>query len=194
MNGTIETLRPDRDYLLKLYAATLVVFVIFFLPLILLGLVPELGLGYILIFIAANALWLVPTFILLPFYYRSISYELRADEIVVYKGVITKSTKVVPYRTVTNLDLKRDPFDRFLRLGTLRVETAGMSGQTGAEISLVGMSDYEGVQRLVREQLRRYRASYATTTEGGGAAERPSEALTLLLEEVREIKEIIQRK
>jgi len=77
---------------------------------------------------------MVPLFLLYPAYYRSIRYELREDEIVVHKGIITKSTKVVPYSTVTNLNMKRDLLDRWLlNLGTVNVETAGKSGQAEPE-------------------------------------------------------------
>jgi hypothetical protein len=37
-------------------------------------------------------------------------------------------------RTVTTISVKRDILDRWLfNLGTLEIQTAGMSGQTGAE-------------------------------------------------------------
>ena len=145
MPKTVAVIRPHRNYLYKLYVTTILIFVIFILPFIFLGLIPELGTFYVLIFLAANALWIAPLFLFYPAYYRSISYELREDEIVVNKGVITKSMKVAPYRTVTNLHLKRGLLDRwFFNLGSLSVETAGISGQTGAEQVLSGLRDYEG--------------------------------------------------
>lgn len=190
-------IRPDRDYLVSLYIWTAIIFVLFILPWVLLGLVPELGWPYVFIFMAANVLWLVPTLILLPFYYRSISYELKDDEIVVNKGIITRSVKVVPYRTVTNLHLVRGPIDRILGIGTLRVETAGYSGQSAPEARLVGLRDYDFAHNLVREQLRRYRAvSGATATEGLPATPAPATGDTIaeVLAEVREIKEILKRR
>lgn len=191
MNASPRTILPDRGYLAKLYANTVLVFVVFVLPWVFMGLIPELGWTYVLLFLLANVLWLLPTFVLLPLYYRSIRYELREDEIVVFKGIITRSVKVVPYRTVTNLHLTRGPIDRLLGLGTLKVETAGLSGQTTSEATLAGLQDYDGVHQLVREELRRYRRiSGATTTEGAPAE--PDQALGLLLQEVREIKEILK--
>lgn len=196
--GKPTVLKPDRDYLASLYIWTVVIFVLFILPWILLGLVPELGWRYVLLFLVVNALWMLPTFVLLPFYFRSIMYELKDDEIVVYKGIITRSVKVVPYRTVTNLHLTRGPIDRILGIGTLRVETAGYSGKAAAEARLVGLRDYDFVHTLVREQLRRYRAiSGATTTEGAppAAVDLGREAvLAQVLEEVREIKEILKKR
>lgn len=186
---------PDRAYLAKLYVNTLLIFLFLIFPWVFMGLIPELGLTYVLLFFVVNALWLVPTFaLLIPLYYRSIRYELRDDEIVVLKGVITRSVKVVPYRTVTNLVLDRGPVDRLLGLGTLKVETAGFSGQARSEAILAGLRDYDAVQALVREELRRYRAfSGATTTEGIPAVEaEPGQVFGQLLQEVREIKAILR--
>ncbi|NPV08753.1 MAG: PH domain-containing protein [Anaerolineae bacterium] len=192
MSQATRVVLPDRAYLVKLYLNTLLIFLVFIFPLVLLGLIPELGWAYVILFLIANALWLVPTSILLPLYFRSIRYELREDEIVVFKGIITRSVKVVPYRTVTNLHLARGPLDRLLGMGTLKVETAGLSGQTASEAVLSGLRDYEAVHELVREELRRYRRiSGATTTEGAPEPE-IDRALGQLLKEVREIKEILR--
>jgi len=196
MSKTIATIRPHSSYLTKLYVSTLLVFFLFIFPFVLLGLIPGFGWLYVFIFLAANALWILIAFVLYPVYYRSIYYELKEDEIVVHKGIMTKSTKVVPYRTVTNLHQKRDLLDRFMfNLGTLNVQTAGMSGQQGAEEVLVGLEDYDGVLKMVREELRRYRTSMATATEvEGPAGIRPASAVSdALLEEVREIKELLKK-
>ena len=196
MSRTIATVRPHSSYLTKLYVSTAIGFLLFVFPFVCLGFVPELGIGYVLIFLVANILWMLPAFLLFPVYYRSIFYELREDEIVVHKGIITKSTKVVPYRTVTNLHMKRDLLDRYVfKLGTLNVQTAGMSGQTGAEEVLVGLEDYEGVMQMVREELRRYRSSMATGTEveAPAGAQPVSLVSDELLQEVREIKELLKK-
>ena len=61
-----KTVLPHSQYLLKLYLNVLVIFGLFILPWVLLGLIPDLGWIYVLIFLAANALWIVPTLLLLP--------------------------------------------------------------------------------------------------------------------------------
>lgn len=196
MSKTTATIRPHSNYLTKLYVSTLLVFFFFVLPFILLGLIPDFGWLYVLIFLAANALWILIAFVLYPVYYRSIYYELKEDEIVVHKGIVTKSTKVVPYRTVTNLHQKRGLLDRYaFNLGTLNVQTAGMSGQQGAEEVLVGLEDYDGVMKMVREELRRYRSSMATMTEveSPSVVQPTSQVSDELLREVREIKELLKK-
>jgi len=196
MSKTIATIRPHPSYLTKLYVSTALVFLVCVFPFVCLGFIPDMGGTFVLIFLGANILWMAPAFVLYPIYFRSISYELKEDEIVVHKGILTKSTKVVPYRTVTNLHQKRDLLDRYLfKLGTLNVQTAGMSGQQGAEEVLVGLEDYDGVMKMVREELRRYRSSMATMTEVEAPAGAQPVALVSdeLLKEVREIKELLKK-
>jgi putative membrane protein len=122
--------------------------------------------GAIALFVVAvvlNGLWWLIAMLLSGPYYRSLRYEIQDDEVVVYAGIWTKSVKHVPYRTVTNLQVKRDVVDRWLGLGTLNIQTAGMSGQTGVEERLVGLSDVQEVYEVVAEELRRFRGGMAPT-------------------------------
>ena len=139
-----------------------------------------------------NLIWLVPSLAIIPGYYRSLRYEIRRDEVIVKAGVITKSVKHVPFRTVTNLKTKQDPLDRLFGLGTLCVQTAGMSGQSGAEESLVGLPIFEDVYDQVAGALRRFRGSMAPTqaeeeTEGG-----EYELLASILTELQAIRDVIE--
>jgi membrane protein YdbS with pleckstrin-like domain len=105
-----------------------------------------------------NLLWLVPTLLVSGPYYRSLQYELEDDEAIVRVGILTNSVKHVPYRTVTNITVKRDPFDRWLfGLGSLIIQTAGMSGTSGAEESLVGLGNVDEIYEQVATELRRFR-------------------------------------
>ncbi|MBN1316834.1 MAG: PH domain-containing protein [Anaerolineales bacterium] len=118
----------------------------------------------ILVFTGLDLLWWIPSMILARPYYHSLSYEIHDDEVVVRAGIITQAVKHVPYRTVTNITVKRGIFDRwFFNLGTLNIQTAGMSGQTGAEESLVGLPNYEEVYLLVATELRRFRGAMSPT-------------------------------
>ncbi|GAB4570684.1 MAG: hypothetical protein Kow0077_05370 [Anaerolineae bacterium] len=106
-----------------------------------------------------NALWIVPGALLIGPYCRSLSYEIQDDEVIVRVGIITRSIKHVPYRTVTNIAVKRGPFDRLFGLGTLNIQTAGMSGQQGAEEALIGLPNVQDVYDTVAAALRVYRGA-----------------------------------
>jgi uncharacterized membrane protein YdbT with pleckstrin-like domain len=148
-----------------------------------------------LIVAVADLLWYVPALILSGPYYRSLSYEIQDDEVIVRVGIWTQSVKHVPYRTVTNLKVKRDIFDRwFFGLGTLNIQTAGMSGTTGAEESLVGLPNVQEVYEIVVTELRRFRGSMAPTA--ADVEEEPAVAssatLSSILAEVRAIRQTLE--
>jgi uncharacterized membrane protein YdbT with pleckstrin-like domain len=140
-----------------------------------------------------DLIWWAPAILLSGLYYRSLSYEIQDDEVIVRVGIVTKAVKHVPYRTVTNLTVKRGIFDRwFFDLGTLNIQTAGMSGNTGAEESLVGLSNYDEVYEMVATELRRFRGGMAPT-----AAEveiDSPDALNAILGEVRAIRQALTAK
>ncbi len=139
-----------------------------------------------------DAVWWVPAMLLTGPYYRSLSYEVQDDEVIVRAGIWTKSIKHVPYRTVTNLTVKRDILDRWLfGLGTLDIQTAGMSGQTGAEEKLAGLPDVQEVYEMVATALRRFRGAMAPTTTEVEAE--PSGVLNEILAEVRAIRRAVEQ-
>lgn len=193
---TLHKLRPEREYLTKLQMVYALI------GLIALGgslaLAVPIGLDAggtrgmtigILVAVLVNAAWLIPAFIVAPFYYRSLEYRILEDEVIVYVGVWTKSVKHVPYRAVTNLEIKRGPFDRMLGLGTLEIQTAGRSGQTGAEQSLVGLANVQGVYETVSTALRRFKGAMAPTqAEIEAVSMTEAEVLSALLDEVRAIR------
>jgi len=137
-----------------------------------------------------DGIWWLPAILLAGPYYRSLSYEIREDEVVVRVGIITKSVKHVPFRMVTNVTVKRGILDRwFFDLGTLNIQTAGMSGSTGAEESLVGLANYDEVYEMVATELRRFRGGMAPMVAEGDTDS--PEALTAILDEVRAIRQAL---
>jgi putative membrane protein len=128
-------------------------------------------------------------------YYRSLSYEIQDDEVIMHVGIWTKSVKHVPYRTVTNLTVKRGILDRLFGLGTLNIQTAGMSGTTGAEESLEGLTNVQEVYDIVVTELRRFRGSMAPTAaeEEIEPAVASTDALSAILTEVRAIRHALEK-
>jgi len=123
--------------------------------------------------VVVNALWIVPVILLIPPYCRSLAYEIHEDEVIVRVGVISRSVKHVPYRAVTNVQTVRGPFDRLFGLGTVQVQTAGMSGQKGAEAALIGLPNLDEVYDLVAGALGRYRGAMAANQAGVEPAAAP---------------------
>lgn len=142
-----------------------------------------------------DAILCLPALLLVGPYYRSLSYEIQDDEVIVRAGIWTKSVKHVPYRTVTNLTVKRGILDRWLfGLGTLNIQTAGMSGTTGAEESLEGLADVQEVYDIVVRELRRFRGGMTPTAADveGESAVLATNGLNAILVEIRAIRQALE--
>lgn len=153
---------PDRKYLLKLQLSVILMIVLFvgFMMIFAIPISidePGAGLIYALVWLGLGGLGVIITLVLAGPYYRSLQYEILEDEVIVRAGIITKSVKHVPYRTVTNLTVKRGILDRIFGLGTLNIQTAGMSGTNTAEESLVGLINVQEIYEIVAAELRRFR-------------------------------------
>ena len=144
-----------------------------------------------------NTLWWVPGMLLTRPYCNSLRYEIQDDEVIVNVGVITKTVKHVPYRTVTNITINRGILDRgIFRIGTLKIQTAGMSGQTGAEEELVGLENVQEVYELVVKELRKFRGGMTPTAadEEFGLSTKPDIVLDEVLVELRAIRGAIENR
>ena len=144
-----------------------------------------------MVFLAVDIVLWIPSMILVGYYYRSLSYEIQDDEVIVHVGIVTKSVKHVPYRTVTNITTRRGILDRYIfNIGSLNIQTAGMSAQAGAEESLVGLSDVKGVYEVIVEKLRRFRGGM--TPDAAGIEESNSGAsggqMAAILDELKAIR------
>jgi membrane protein YdbS with pleckstrin-like domain len=156
--------------------------------------IPNLVGGYLLISLAL----VIPIVLLTIFYVRNMEFRIEDTEIIVKKGIINKMEKHIPFRTITNVSSRYGIYDRFFRIGTVQIETAGRSGQqTGPEAKIEGIRNFFEVRNIILNRLRKFRGSYTTTTE----IETPSFETAPpegqfhkdLLSELREIKEILSK-
>jgi uncharacterized membrane protein YdbT with pleckstrin-like domain len=154
---------------------------------------PQAARVVVLVTLLVDLVWYLPALLLIGPYYRSLMYEIQDDEVIVHVGIWTKSVKHVPFRTVTNLKVNRDIFDRwFFGLGSLNIQTAGMSGKTGVEEALVGLPNVQEVYELVSSRLRRYRGAMGPTAadlEGGP----DGETLAEILREIKAIRASVEK-
>jgi len=186
---------PHSKYQIKmLVSITLIAFLVLLAGGILATLIsfddPRAGLvTFAVVFFCDLLFWLVGMILSIP-YFRSLRYEILEDEVIVHVGIITHSVKHVPYRTVTNITVKRDLLDRwFFNLGSLNIQTAGMSGQSGAEEKLVGMENIQEIYELVVSELRRFRGAMPPTAAQG---EPLPDVNAAMLEEVQAIRRLLE--
>jgi len=65
------------------------------------------------------------------------NYVIREKDVLFQKGVIWRSTTVVPFNRVQHCDVKVGPIDRMFDLAELQVFTAG---GTGSDVTIVGIT------------------------------------------------------
>jgi len=87
-------------------------------------------------------------------YYESMWYELREDEMSWKRGIWFRTTGIVPYNRITNLDIRQGPVMRALGISTLAIQTAGYSGQVAAEIKIEGVEKAEELREFIRAMVR----------------------------------------
>nr|WP_321351854.1 PH domain-containing protein [uncultured Methanoregula sp.] len=101
-------------------------------------------------------------------YYKSMWYELREDEMSWKRGVWFRTTGIVPYNRITNLDIRQGPLMRLLGIHTIAIQTAGYSGQTTSEIKIEGVEKAEELREFIRSLVRHT----AGTGDGTGTVDR----------------------
>lgn len=83
--------------------------------------------------------------------YRCWKFEVRDEELLLVRGVITKITTIAPFTRVQHLDVEQHILERMFGIGTLVVYTAGTRG---ADIIIPGLP-IEYAEDL-RDKLKTY--------------------------------------
>lgn len=78
--------------------------------------------------------------------YRAWRYRVRADSLLLDRGVVTRVRTVVPYVRIQHVDSRRGPVERLLGLASVVVYTAG---SRGADVTIPGLTP-EGADDLQR--------------------------------------------
>jgi membrane protein YdbS with pleckstrin-like domain len=132
------------------------------------------------------------------FYYDTMAYELHEDELRWRRGVWFRTTGIVPYNRITNLDLKQGPVMRWLNISTISVQTAGYSGQAVPEIRIEAVEHAEELREILRNAVRR--CSQANDGTGTGyqvkMADEPvatTGTSILILNELKKIRILLEQ-
>lgn len=159
-------IRPDFKYWIKLFVRALPAAPVLFI-LLPLSLPFREFVGMVIC--VPVILYLLIAFLSATLYYNSLRYEILEGEVIVHSGVLTKTVKHVPFRTITNLQITRGPLDRMIGLGTLDIQTAGASGTASPEESLVGLGNVQRVYEMIAYELRRFQGGMSPIQTGSEA-------------------------
>jgi len=120
-------------------------------------------------------------------YIESMECELSSRHLRFKKGILFSVEHTIPLDNIQDLAFKEGPLLRYFQLSTLKVETAGQSGQGGSDMSITGIADADTFRRAVlaqRDRLTDRSPSPAEQVEDGEALR--SERIEQLLIEIRD--------
>lgn len=173
-------------------------------PLLVIALVPTLA---AFVYVPKAAPWLVafllaPIVVILSFlaywvskYYRSISFTLEREEVLVERGVWWKMKHVVPYSRVMSVDAIQGPISRHFDVGRVDIHTAGYTGPSGgsagpgmrrAEAAIWGVPNFLEIRDSILNFVRE-RPLF------GAPGARARDVGSEILSELRRIRKVLQK-
>ncbi|MDD1685605.1 PH domain-containing protein [Methanoregula sp.] len=132
-------------------------------------------------------------------YYDTMGYELHDDELRWRRGVWFRTTGIVPYNRITNLDLKQGPVMRWLGISTISIQTAGYSGQNVPEIRIEAIEQAEELREILRASVRACSSQNDGTGTGAAAPQRADVPFAstgtsmLILDEIKKIRMLLEQ-
>lgn len=125
----------------------------------------------------------------IPKYYDTMLYKLTQNEMVWRRGVWFKTTGIVPYNRITNIDIVQGPISRNLGIASIKIQTAGYSGYSGggriAEIKIEGVEQFEDLRELIMGFVKGKRPLAVETYE--------EDINSKILDELVKIREIMEK-
>jgi len=125
--------------------------------------------------------------------YISLRYKFDEEGVSAFWGILFHKQVFLTYARIQDIHVSRGLIERWLRLGTVDIQTA--SGSAAAELSIVGLEEFEEIRDFLYTRMRGHRG--LTPTEPETPKPTTSEALPILLEirdELRQLREAMARR
>lgn len=127
---------------------------------------------------------------------KNLTYYIEDDRITIFKGILTKQQQNIPYRAVTDFILHRSLYDRFLSIGSIRIQTAGQARTaTAYEGKLSGLLQWDDLHQQLRSKLKiLHPIAEATTVAESVTPLSSDDKLQQILEELKAIRKALENK
>lgn len=138
--------------------------------------------------IGLGLMWLIATPIA-RLWINNLEYFVHEDRIQIYKGILTKTQQNIPFRAITDFALERTLYDRFLGLGSVKIQTAGQStSPAGSEGKLGGLIDYETYHTALREKVKKLHDTSVSVGVSEAPARPRKDIMEQILDELKKIR------
>ena len=191
-----KPLKPDRKYLIKGIWIIFTVSAVLALLIAIIHLIIYLADGdmqaaeilWIVTLATIAAIWVI-AYPILYLWYKNLEYRIYEDRVCIHKGILTKIQQNIPFRAITDFALVRTLYDRFLDIGSIKIQTAGKHISSGSQYegNLAGLINYEQLHTDLRERVKKLHPVSGTVTTR--ESEKPADT-DLWQEMLKELKEI----
>lgn len=131
---------------------------------------------------------LLPVLILpLWFRYRTMRYRFTAEGISMSWGILFRREIIVNYARIQDIHLRSNLVERWLGLSKVLVQTA--SGNSGAEMTLEGLQEFEAIRDFLYARMRGVKDHPPATAPTVAAPDHDGELAAALREVARELRE-----
>lgn len=120
-------------------------------------------------------------------YYNSLACELTNHHLEFRKGVFFKVEKTIPLENIQDLTFIQNPILNFFNLKILKIETAGNSQSTGADMKLVGIVKVEHFKKQVLLQRENLHSQHQNQTTSNHTVNNETNEL------LREIRDLLKK-
>jgi uncharacterized protein len=109
-------------------------------------------------------------FLVLPawFRYHTMRYRFTTEGISMSWGILFRREIIIQYARVQDIHLRSNIVERWLGLARVLVQTA--SGNAGAEMTIEGIKDYEGLRDFLYHRMRGVKEHPRSAASPAGAA------------------------
>jgi len=153
--ATVEFHRLAPAWLKTSYIGTAIFFIFLLVPTMILPFAQGDEHTFLYVIPLFWFLWLLWSLWLTRKDYKFRGYSLRERDIIYRKGVIFKTTTVIPFNRVQHVEIKQGPIARYFGLHTLAIYTAG--GES-SDLSIPGL------ENETAQQLKAYIVQKTTAT------------------------------
>lgn len=151
--------------------------------------------SHLLVYYALTSLVLGPFLpaLLLPRYFRyhTLRYDFDGEGVTMRWGILFRRETSLTYARVQDIHLVSNFVERWLGLARIQVQTA--SGSAGAEMTIEGRKDFEGIRDFLYSRMRGARPT--TVDHAAAAVDDPlrgaAEALHAAAADLRAVREML---
>jgi len=192
-------IRPDKKLITKGWLTLITLSIVIVLFACLLHIIPVLDSDvdfsqfsfymWRIVFISIILTWIITVPIMI-LWIKNLSYFIEEDKIVIKKGILTKIKQNIPFRMVTDFMLERTLYDRWLGIGSIKIQTAGQTqNATGYEGKLSGLLNWNELHEKLRLDLTESRSPTKEISKSPKVNEGTLENILIELKKISSILE-----